>query len=48
MTRQPIDVDALHADDQLIEDLRAGHTRDADDLERSLTAMRDHAQRGQQ
>ena len=39
----PLDVSAVRADDQLIEDLRAGRDRTGDEVERSLTDMRDHA-----
>lgn len=44
----PIDVAAVSADDHLVEDLRAGRTRNGDELERSLTEYRDFAVAGQQ
>lgn len=42
----PDNLDAIRADDELLEDLRAGVVRDADDLERALTEFRDYAQGG--
>jgi hypothetical protein len=47
VTTSAIDVVAVRADDQLVEDIRAGHTPGGD-LAQYLAALRDFAIGGQQ